>query len=159
MVRSVLNIVLFSCLVACSKFAQAEADGYGPSVSLETAKQVATSAAEMARKQNFRVAIAIVDTAGNLVYFEKLDDTQTASVEVAIAKARSAGTYRRETKVFETALSNGRTAILGLPGAVPIEGGIPLVREGKVIGAIGVSGVTSEQDGQVARAGADRLAQ
>jgi len=159
MVRSVLNIVLFSCLVACSIFAQAEADGYGHSVSLETAKQVAASAAEMARKQNFRVAIAIVDTAGNLVYFEKLDDTQTASVEVAIAKARSAGTYRRETKVFETALSNGRTAILGLPGAVPIEGGIPLVREGKVIGAIGVSGVTSEQDGQVARAGADRLAQ
>lgn len=159
MARMIMNRVLLSFFAGWCLAAQAQTDAYGPPITLETAKQVAAQAAEVARKQSFRVAIAIVDTAGNLVYFEKLDDTQTASVEVAIAKARSAGTYRRETKVFEMALSKGRTAILGLPGAVPIEGGIPLVKEGKVIGAIGVSGVTSEQDGQVARAGADSLAQ
>jgi len=156
MATRIRNLVLVCMMGWCMA---SQADGYGPSITLDTAKQVAASAADEARKQQFRVAIAIVDTAGQLVYFEKLDDTQMASVEVAIAKARSAGIYRRETKVFETALSQGRNAILGLPGAVPIEGGIPLVKDGKVIGAIGVSGVTSEQDGQVARAGAKRLAQ
>jgi glc operon protein GlcG len=156
MIKAIRNFVVMGMMGWCLS---AQADGYGPTITLDAAKKVAASAADEARKQQFRVAIAIVDTAGNLVYFEKLDDTQTASVEVAIAKARSAGTYRRETKVFETALSQGRTTLLGLPGAVPIEGGIPLVSNGKVIGAIGVSGVTSEQDGQVARAGARVLAQ
>ena len=159
MVRMILNSMLLSFFAGWCLVAQAQTDAYGPPITLDNAKQVAAKAAETARKHKYRVAIAIVDTAGHLVYFEKLDDTQTASVEVAIAKARSASTYRRETKAFETALSKGRTAILGLPGAVPIEGGIPLINEGKVIGAIGVSGVTSEQDGQVARAGADSLAQ
>lgn len=159
MVRMILNSMLLSFFAGWCLVVQAQTDAYGPPITLETAKQVAAQAAEMARKHNYRVAIAILDTSGHLVYFEKLDDTQTASVEVAIAKARSASTYRRETKVFETALSQGRTAILGLPGAVPIEGGIPLVKEGRIVGAIGVSGVTSEQDGQVARAGADSLAQ
>lgn len=139
--------------------AMAEADSYGPSITLKTAKQVAAKAAEVANRNNFRVAIAIVDTGGHLVYFEKLDDTQTASVEVAIAKARSANNFRRETKVFELALSTGRQAILGLPGAVPIEGGIPLVKDGKIIGAIGVSGVKSNEDGQVALAGAWSLSE
>ncbi|HYD34263.1 MAG TPA: heme-binding protein [Methylophilaceae bacterium] len=137
--------------------AQAQVDAYGPNITLGVAKQVAAKAADTAAKNNFRVAIAVVDTAGNLVYFEKLDDTQTASIEVAIAKARSASNFKRETKAFETALSNGRTVILGLPGAVPIEGGSPLRKDGKIIGAIGVSGVTSEQDGQVAKAGAESL--
>ena len=159
MVKLILNMVLLSSLAGWGLIAYAEADAYGPTITLENAKQVAAKAADVARQHNYRVAIAIVDTAGNLVYFEKLDDTQTASVDVAIAKARSASTYRRETKVFETALSKGRTGILGLPGAVPIEGGIPLVYESRVVGAIGVSGVTSEQDGQVARAGADSLGQ
>lgn len=159
MARLILNMVLLSCFAILGQVAQAQTDAYGPPITLETAKQVASKAAEVARKNHYRVAIAIVDTAGHLVYFEKLDDTQTASGDVAIAKARSAGIYKRETKVFETALSKGRTAILGLPGAVPIEGGIPLVKGGMIVGAIGVSGVTSEQDGQVARAGAESLAQ
>lgn len=137
----------------------AQTSSYGSSITLEAAKTVAAKAVEVARKHNYKVAIAIVDTAGHLVYFEKLDDTQTASVEIAIAKARSANNYKRETKVFETALGTGRTAILGLPGAVPLEGGIPLIRGGKIIGAIGVSGVTSEQDGQVARAGVQSLSE
>jgi glc operon protein GlcG len=141
------------------QLAIAEAEPYGPSITLETAKQVAAKAAEAANRNRYRVAIAIVDPAGHLVYFEKLDDTQTASVEVAIAKARTASTYRRETRAFEEAMAKGRTAILGLPGAVPVEGGIPLIRGGRIIGAIGVSGVTSAQDGQVARAGAQSLSE
>lgn len=155
----IICTLTFAWLAAWSHLAIAQADSYGPSITLETAKQVAAKAAEVASKNSYRVAIAIVDTAGHLVYFEKLDDTQTASVEVAIAKAKSASTYRRETKAFEMALAKGRTAILGLPGAVPIEGGIPLLKDGKIVGAIGVSGVTSEQDGQVASAGAMSLAE
>ena len=102
--------------------------GYGPDIQLQEAKQVAEAAAREAERLKLRVAIAIVDTAGHLVYFEKADDTQTASVEVAIAKARSASNFRRATKVFEEALLAGRTSILGLPGAVPVEGGVPIVQ-------------------------------
>lgn len=150
----IICILTLGWLAAWSPIALSQTETYGPSVTLETAKRVAAKAMEVANKNGYRVAIAIVDTAGHLVYFEKLDDTQTASVEVAVAKAKSASTYRRETKVFEMALATGRMGILGLPGAVPIEGGIPLVKDGKIIGAIGVSGVKSDQDGQVALAGA-----
>lgn len=159
MSRIICSLSLLFSLAGWFSNAVAERESYGPPVTLETAKRVAASAAEVARQNNYRVAIAIVDTSGHLVYFEKLDDTQTASVEVAIAKARSASNYRRETKAFETALAAGRTALLGLPGAVPIEGGIPLIQGGRIIGAIGVSGVKSEQDGQVASAGARSLVQ
>lgn len=159
MSRIMCSLSLFFWLLGWALNSAAEAESYGPPVTLEAAKRVAASAAEVARRNNYRVAIAIVDTGGHLVYFEKLDDTQTASVEVAIAKAQSANNFRRETKAFETALATGRTALLGLPGAVPIEGGIPLIKDGRIIGAIGVSGVRSDQDGQVARAGAESLAQ
>ena len=109
------------------------------------------------------MAIAIVDNHGTLVYYEMADDTQTASAHVAVDKARSSATFRRPTKAFEDAVAGGRVAILGLAGAVPIEGGLPIVVAGKIIGAIGaigaigVSGATSPQDGQVARAGLDAL--
>ena len=158
MSRIIYVTVLLSWLSMWPASVMAEADAYGPPITLQSAKQVAAKAMEVAHQNSYRVAVAIVDTAGHLVYFEKLDDTQTASVEVAIAKAKSASTFKRETKAFETALANGRTPILGLPGAVPIEGGIPLLENGKIIGAIGVSGVKSEQDGQVAKAGAQSLA-
>ena len=157
MSRIVCITALLCWLSAWPASVIAEADVYGPPITLQTAKQVAAKAMGVANQNRYRVAIAIVDTAGHLVYFEKLDDTQTASVEVAIAKAKSASTFKRETKVFEMALANGRTPILGLPGAVPIEGGIPLVENGEIIGAIGVSGVKSDQDGQVAMAGARSL--
>jgi glc operon protein GlcG len=159
MSRIIYSLSLICWLAGWALNSVAEAESYGSPITLETAKRVAASAAEVARKNNYRVAIAIVDTGGHLVYFERLDDTQTASVEVATAKARSANNFRRETKAFEMALATGRTAILGLPGAVPIEGGIPLVKDGRIIGAIGVSGVKSDQDGQVASAGARSLPQ
>ncbi|MDP2248018.1 MAG: heme-binding protein [Nitrosomonadales bacterium] len=122
---------------------------YGANINLTQAKQVADAAVQEAKRMNLNLAIAIVDTAGHLVYYEKADDTQTASADISIAKARSASNFRRSTKVFEDAVANGRIAVLGLPGAVPIEGGIPIVVNQKIIGAIGISGGTSEEDGLV----------
>ncbi len=130
---------------------------YGPDIDLAHARKLAAVAAAEAERMKLRVAIAIVDTAGHLVYFEKADDTQTASVEVSIAKARSASNFRRPTKVFEDALNGGRTSVLGLSGAVPVEGGVPLVREGRIIGAIGISGASSAEDGLIAAAAADKI--
>ncbi len=132
---------------------------YGAPISLESAKRVATPALAEARRNNWSIAVAIVDGAGELVYFERVDGTQAASTTVAIEKARSAARFKRPTKAFEDALAAGGEGlrILGLQGAVPIEGGLPLVMDGKIVGAIGVSGGTSQQDGQCAKAGADLL--
>jgi glc operon protein GlcG len=98
----------------------------------------------------------VVDTAGDLVYFEKMDGTQTGSVNVSIEKGRTAALFKRPTKSFQDTVAAGGDGlrILGLPGAVPVEGGVPLLVDGKIIGAIGVSGATSAQDGQCAQAGA-----
>jgi uncharacterized protein GlcG (DUF336 family) len=131
--------------------------GYGASIDLETARKVAAAAAAEGRKNGWTVAVAIVDTAGDLVYFERMDDTQVASSQIAQEKARTAVRFKRPSKAFEESLSSGRLAILGLPGVTPVEGGIPLVVHGKIIGAVGVSGVTSQQDGVCAQAGADVL--
>ena len=105
------------------------------------------------------MAVAIVDTGGNLVYFEKMDGTQTGSVLVSINKARSAALFKRPTKAFQETLATGGDGlrVLGLENAVPVEGGIPLVMDGKIVGAIGLSGGTSAQDGQCAQAGANAL--
>jgi glc operon protein GlcG len=130
---------------------------YGPPVTLDVAKKIAAGAVVEANKNNWRVAIAIVDTHGFLKYYEMMDDTQTASANVAIEKARTAAMFRRPTKMFEDAIAGGRNAILGMNGAIPIEGGLPIVANGKVIGAVGVSGLTSPQDAQVAQAGLDTL--
>jgi glc operon protein GlcG len=132
---------------------------YGPSISLELAKIVAAAATAEARKNNWPMAVAIVDTAGTLVYFEKMDDTQTGSARVAIRKARSAALFKRPTKAFQDVLAAGGIGlrVLSLEGAVPIEGGLPLVVKDAIGGAIGVSGGTSEQDGQCAKAALDAL--
>jgi uncharacterized protein GlcG (DUF336 family) len=130
---------------------------YGTAINLETAKKVGAAAVAEARKNNWNVAVAIVDNHGLLVYYEMLDDTQTASPNIALEKARTSATYRRATKELEDGIAGGRTAILGLPGATPIEGGLPIVVGGKMIGAVGVSGVNSPQDGVVAKAGVDAL--
>ena len=134
------------------------ADGYGPNVGVEVARKAATAAIAEAKKNNWMMAVAVVDTAGSLVYFERMDDTQTGSIRVAQEKARSAAQFKRPTKAFEDALVGGRQAVLALPGAIPIEGGIPLFSDDKIIGAIGVSGGNSPQDSQCAKAGADTLA-
>ena len=140
--------------VAC-----AQVSSYGPSVTLDQAKRAIAAGQAEARKNNWPVAIAVFDTAGQLVAFEKMDDTQSGSVDVAQDKGRSAAIYRRPTKGFEDVVGGGGSGlrILALRGASPSEGGVPIISGGKVIGAIGVSGVTGQQDGVVAKAGADTL--
>ena len=132
---------------------------YGLSINLDTAKKVAASAISEARKNNWTMAVAIIDTGGNLVYFEKMDGTQTGSVGVAISKGCSAALFKRPTKTFQDMVAAGGEGIrmLRLEGAVPIEGGLPLLMDGRIVGAIGVSGGTSQQDGLVAKAGANTL--
>jgi glc operon protein GlcG len=155
--RTILAIALAVSLVSTAS-AQAPMS-YGPSINAETAKRVAAPAIAEARKNNLAMAIAIVDPAGDLVYFEKMDDTQVASTTIAIDKARSAARLKRETKTLQDALAAGGAGlrILALNGAVPVDGGVPLIVGGKIVGAIGASGGTSEQDGMVARAGAATL--
>jgi glc operon protein GlcG len=135
------------------------AHSYGPSIRLESARQAAAAALAEARRNSWTMVVAVVDIAGELVYFEKMDDSQNGSVRVAVAKARSAALFKRPTKAFQdtlTATDDG-LRILGLEGAVPVEGGIPLVIEGLIVGAIGVSGGTSQQDGECANAGVGAL--
>ena len=123
------------------------------SLTLAAAKQIAAAAEAEANKNKWTVVIAIVDDGANLLYLQRIDGTQIGSLEVAQEKAKSAVKFKRPTKVFEDTLVGGRQAILKLPGALPVEGGIPLVVDGVVLGAIGVSGVTSQQDGIIAAAG------
>jgi glc operon protein GlcG len=132
---------------------------YGPSINLENAKKAVALALTEARKNNWSMAAAIVDGGGNLVYFEKMDNTQIGSVNVAIEKARSAALFKRPTKAFEDALASGGGGlrVLGVPGVFPLEGGIPLLIDGNIVGAIGISGETSQQDGQCAKVAADGL--
>src|SRR5262245_15420764 len=147
-------------LVSSASFVRAQAPmSYGTSITAETAKKVAAPALAEARKNQWAMAVAIVDTHGELVYFERMDETQVGSVDIAIAKARSAARFKRPTKTFQDALAAGGEGlrILGLDGAVPVDGGLPLVVGGKIVGAIGMSGGTSVQDGQAAAAGAAAL--
>ncbi len=129
---------------------------YGPPIALEAAKKIAAPALAEADRNNWAMAVAIVDTAGDLVYFERMDATQAGSIMVAVDKARSAARFKRPTKAFQDMLASGGDGlrVFGLNGAVPVDGGVPIVIDGKIVGAIGVSGGTSAQDGQCARAGA-----
>jgi glc operon protein GlcG len=150
--------LLLAMSVLANAFAQMP-NPYGAAISLENAKKVAAPALAEAAKNNWSMAVAIVDPSGNLVYYEKMDNTQLGSATVAIDKARSAALFKRPTKTFQDALAAGGDGmrILRLQGAMPIEGGIPILVEGKIAGAIGVSGGTAPQDGQCAKAGADAL--
>jgi uncharacterized protein GlcG (DUF336 family) len=129
---------------------------YGMSISGDNAKKVAAAALAEARKNGWNMAAAVVDPAGDLIYFEKLDGTQAASVGIAMAKARSAARFKRPTKALQDALAAGGEGlrILALEGAVAAEGGVPIVMDGRVVGAIGLSGGTGQQDGVAANAGA-----
>ena len=158
--QPVLTSLLAGLFALCASIALAQVlVPYGLPVALETAKKAAAPALAEASKNHWAMAVAIVDTAGILVYFEKMDATQNGSVAVAIDKARSAALFKRPTKAFQDTLAAGGDGlrVLGLDGAVPVEGGVPLMMDGKCIGAIGVSGGTSQQDGQCAKAGADAL--
>jgi len=123
-------------------------------LSLQAVKAVASAAAAEARANNWNVVIAIVDAGGHLLYLERMDGVQTGSVQVATDKAKSAAAFRRPTLAFHEGVASGNLILLGLSGAVPVEGGVPLMSpEGHLLGAIGVSGVTAQQDGIIAGAG------
>lgn len=155
----VASFVALAFALALSVSAQAQAPQYGTPVNLEQAKKVIAAAQAEAKKNNWPVAVAVVDNHGFLVAFEKLDNTQTASVQVAIDKASSSATYRRPSKVFQDALAGGGAGlrVLNLRGASTVEGGLPIVVDGKIVGGVGVSGVNADQDGVAAKAGADAL--
>ena len=132
---------------------------YGIAISVEVAKKAASAALDEARKNNWKMAVAIVDPNGDLVYYEKMDNTQLGSANVSIAKARSAARYKRPTKAFQENVASGGAGfrVFALEGAVPVEGGLPIVIDGKVVGAIGLSGDTSDHDGVCAEAGVNSL--
>lgn len=157
-VRMIITAMVL-CFAGMSARAQMMPNPYGASVTLENAKKAAAPAMAEAEKNHWNVAVAIVDTSGNLVYYEKMDNTQLGSANVAIDKARTAALFKRPSKSFEDTVTTapGGTRVLSLRGVTAIEGGIPLVIDGKIVGAIGVSGATSAQDAQCAKAGADVL--
>jgi uncharacterized protein GlcG (DUF336 family) len=125
-------------------------------LSLDDCKRVAAAAEEEARANGWNVVIAIVDDAGHLMYLQR-EKVQLGSVEVAITKAKVAVMFRRPTRFWEETVASGRHGYLAMPGMLPIEGGVPLVHEGEIVGAIGISGVKSAEDGQIAEAGARAL--
>ena len=161
-----LAALLLICGLAPAAFAQpaappptppAPAPAIGAPLSLQQARAVMAAAMAEGRRQNLTLAVAIVEPSGALVAFERMDGVQYASLDVAQDKARSAALYRRATLAFSQSVSQGRVGVLSLRGAVAIEGGVPLVTGGRLVGAIGVSGASSAEDGVVAAAGAAAL--
>jgi glc operon protein GlcG len=152
-------VLICGLSVMAGAFAQMP-NPYGDPIGLADAKKVAAPALAEAAKNKWNMAVAIVDWSGNLVYYEKMDGTQIGSANLAINKARSAALFKRPTMTFKDAMAAGGDGlrVLSLKDAVPIEGGLPLLIDGKIAGAIGVSGGTSAQDGQCAKAGADVVA-
>src|SRR5262245_58533012 len=154
--RQFVSVVLMCVLASIPLLAQ---EPYGMPLTVDVAKKVAAASIAEARKNSLTMAIAVVDPSGFLVYFEKMDNTQNGSVNVAIDKARSAALFRRPTKAFQDIVAAGGEGlrILELQGAIPIDGGLPIIIGGKIVGDVGASGGTSTQDGQVAKAGADAV--
>ena len=128
-----------------------------PFLSLEDAKRVAAAADAEALSNEWKVVIAVVDDGGHLLYLQRSHDTQFGSIETAIAKAHAAVAFQRPTKASEDAVLSGRLIHLALPGVIPAEGGVPLMRDGMIVGGLGISGVRSFQDGQIAQAGVNAL--
>lgn len=126
-------------------------------LTLQVAKEIAAASSVFAQKNKWNVVIAIVDDGGHLVYFERMDGVQTGSIEVAIRKAKAAAAFKRPTRLFEEAVAGGRIVLVSLPGGMPFEGGVPITVGDQVIGAVGISGVTAQQDGMIAHAGVDAL--
>jgi len=127
------------------------------SLSLEDARKAAAAAEAEAKKNKWNMAIAVVDDGGHLIYFERIDETQIGSIDIAIGKARTAAYFKRPTKALEDAVNGGQHAILTFPNTLPREGGLPIFADGKCVGAIGASGGKSSEDAQVAKAGVDAL--
>ena len=151
LISSVLGVAALT-VFAASASAQQRQD-YGTPITIDQAKKVAAAVVAECAANKWNVAVAVTDTAGGLVYFERIENTQNASLDIAIMKARAASTYRRPTRAFADAIAKGVPAIMTLPGVVASPGGNPIMVGGKVIGAVGVSGVTGDQDEQCAKAG------
>jgi glc operon protein GlcG len=174
MARQVVLGLVAVMLIAASALAQAPAGQaaapgaspnyytipIGNSITVDDAKKAVAAAIAEAQQNHWYMAAAVVDPDGELVYFERMDNVQRGSIKVAIGKARSSALYKRPTKVFETGVAGGGAGVrlLGLEGAVPLEGGLPIVVDGKLIGAIGLSGDLSSNDGKCAEAGINALA-
>ncbi len=126
-------------------------------LTLAAAKKIIAAAEVEALKNGWPVVIAVVDDGGNLICLQRLDNAQFGSVDIAIRKARAAVAFKRPTRAWEETLAQGHLRVLGLPGVLPAEGGVPLTWHGQIVGAVGVSGVKSSEDGQIARAGASVL--
>ena len=158
--KSLFRAIAGTCvaLFALSAGAQ-QPPPYGAPISLEMAKKAAAAAAAEARKNGWFMAIAVTEPSGDLVYFEKMDNTQFGSINIALGKARTAAKFKRPSKVFQDLLAKGDsfTYLLGLEGAMPVQGGLPIVADGKIVGAIGISGATGDQDSQCAIAGLEAL--
>jgi glc operon protein GlcG len=139
--------------LATGASAQDKRPDYGTEVNAAGAKKIAAGVVAECQKNGWNVAVAVVDNHGFLVYFERMDNTQTASMDIAVGKARAAATYRRPTRVFMEAINKGGSATITLPGVFASPGGVPIMVDGKVTGGVGVSGVTGDQDEQCAKAG------
>ena len=150
-----LRFGLALTLAACSSLALAQdrRPDYGPPVNVAGAKKIAAGVVAECQKNSWNVAVAVVDTHGYLVYFERMDNTQIASMDIAVGKAKAAATYRRPTRAFMDVINKGSPATATLPGVFASPGGVPIMADGKVTGAVGVSGVTGDQDEQCAKAG------
>jgi uncharacterized protein GlcG (DUF336 family) len=155
MKKLVLGATLASLAAVAS--AQDRRPGYGPTVTLAAAKKIAAATIAECQKNGWNVAVSVVAPHGALVYFERMEDTQWASNDISMGKARAAATYRRPTRAFMDAINKGSPATATLGGVYASPGGVPLFVDGKIIGAVGVSGVTGDQDEQCAKAGAAGL--
>jgi glc operon protein GlcG len=144
-----LGLALFATVAA----AQDRRPSYGPAIDITNAKRIAAGALAECARNGWNVAVAIVDPHGALIYFERMEDTQYASNDIAIGKARAAATYRRPTRVFADVINKGGPAVATLGGVFASPGGVPIFVGGRIIGAVGVSGVTGDQDEQCAKAG------
>lgn len=151
MIRIVLALLAAVTLASAAELATKKA------LTLQVAKGIAAAAEEHGKASNWKVVIAIVDDGANLVYLQREDGVQIGSIEIAIRKAQTAVNFKQPSRAFADRLEKGATGLVALPGALPFEGGVPIVHESQVIGAIGVSGVTARQDGQIAQAGAGAL--
>ena len=153
---SFMTASLTAALLAAAPLASAQTTDRRV-ITLDGAKAILAAAEAEAVKNKWTVAIAVVDESGNLIAFHRIDDTQVGSIDIALGKARTAARMKRPTKALEDAVAGGRTVMLAIEGIMPLEGGVPVMLDGRVIGAVGVSGVTSQQDAQVAQAGAAAL--
>lgn len=157
--KTLVGACVLAVLAAMPAQAQTPPPPYGPPIGIENARKVMTGAEAEAAKNNWAVVISIIDSGGNIVMLHRRDDVQLSSIEIAQGKAKTALMFKRPSKALDDAISSGGAGLrfLALKDIVPLEGGVPIMLDGKIVGAIGVSGVLSSQDAQVARAGTDAL--